>query len=381
MANKDYYDLLGVQKNASEQEIKAAYRKAVMKYHPDRYATKPEAERKQAEETFKEINHAYDVLSDPQKKANYDQFGTEDGPQFNGGGFSGGGSGGFGGFGGFEDIFSQFFGGGSRTNRANMPIDGDDITMRIDITFEESIKGAEKSVKVYRTEKCPDCKGSGASDPSKITTCPDCHGSGTVTVTQNTIFGRQTVRTKCSRCGGTGKSVTDKCKTCRGEGTIKKERVIPVTIPAGVDNGQTITYYNEGEVGINGGQNGRLIIVINVKPHPLFVREGYDLYYKLPISMSDAINGAKVEIPTTDKSVTITIPPGTATGTKFRVKGYGVKYLKKQAFGDLYVTVEIDTPQKLSKKQQDLLNAFEESLTDKQYEKRKSFRTKWLGEK
>ena len=225
MANKDYYDLLGVQKNASEQEIKAAYRKAVMKYHPDRYATKPEAERKQAEETFKEINYAYDVLSDPQKKANYDQFGTEDGPQFNGG-FSGGGSGGFGGFGGFEDIFSQFFGGGSRTNRANMPIDGDDITMRIDITFEESIKGAEKSVKVYRTEKCPDCKGSGASDPSKITTCPDCHGSGTVTVTQNTIFGRQTVRTKCSRCGGTGKIVTDKCKTCREIGRAScRERV------------------------------------------------------------------------------------------------------------------------------------------------------------
>ena len=380
MANKDYYELLGVQKSASEQEIKAAYRKAVMKYHPDRYATKPEAERKHAEETFKEINHAYDVLSDPQKKANYDQFGSEDGPQFNGGGSSGGGFGGFSGFGGFEDIFSNIFGGG-RTNHANMAVDGDDITMRLDITFEESIKGVEKSVKVYRTEKCPDCKGSGASDPSKISTCPDCHGTGMVTVTQNTIFGRQTVRTRCSRCGGSGKIITDKCKTCRGEGTIKKERVIPVTVPAGVDNGQTITYYNEGEVGINGGQNGRLIIVISVKPHPLFVREGYDLYYKLPISMSDAINGAKVEIPTTDKSVTISIPPGTATGTKFRVKGYGVKYLKKQAFGDLYVTVEIDTPQKLSKKQQDLLKAFEDSLTDKQYEKRKTFRTKWLGEK
>lgn len=163
MANKDYYELLGVQKSASEQEIKAAYRKAVMKYHPDRYATKPEAERKQAEETFKEINHAYDVLSDPQKKANYDQFGSEDGPQFNGGGSSGGGFGGFSGFGGFEDIFSNIFGGG-RTNHANMAVDGDDITMRLDITFEESIKGVEKSVKVYRTEKCPDCKGSGASD-------------------------------------------------------------------------------------------------------------------------------------------------------------------------------------------------------------------------
>lgn len=378
MAEKNYYDLLGVQKGASEQEIKAAYRKAVMKYHPDRYATKPEAERKQAEDTFKEINHAYDVLSDPQKKANYDQYGTEDGPQFNGG--FGGGTGGFGGF-GFEDIFNQFFGGSGRTSRANMPIDGDDITMRLDITFEESIKGTEKSVKVYRTEKCSDCKGSGASDPSKISTCPDCNGTGTVTMTQNTIFGRQTVRTKCSRCGGSGKIITEKCKTCRGAGTIKKERVIPVTIPAGVDNGQTITYMNEGEVGVNGGQNGRLIIVLNVKAHPLFIREGYDLYYKVPITMTEAINGAKVEIPTTDKSVTITIPPGTATGTKFRVKGYGVKYLKKQAYGDLYVTVEIDTPQKLSKKQQDLLKAFEDSLVDKQYEKRKSFRTKWLGEK
>ena len=379
MADKNYYDLLGVQKTATEQEIKSAYRKAVMQYHPDRFATKPEAERKQAEEKFKEINHAYDVLSDPQKKANYDQYGTEDGPQFSGG--FGGSGGGFSGFGGFEDIFSQFFGGGGRTNRANMPIDGDDITMRLDITFEEAIHGAEKSVKVYRTEKCPDCKGSGASDPSKITTCPDCNGTGNVTVTQNTIFGRQTVRTKCSRCGGTGKIITEKCKTCRGAGTIKKERVIPVTIPAGIDNGQTISYYNEGEVGINGGQNGRLIIVINVKPHPLFVREGYDLYYKVPISLSEAINGAKLEIPTVDSSVTITIPAGTQTNTKFRVKGYGVKYLKKQVNGDLYVTVEVETPQKLSKKQQDLLKAFEDSLIDKQYEKRKSFRTKWLDEK
>lgn len=378
MANKDYYELLGVQKGATEQEIKSAYRKAVMKYHPDRFATKPEAERKQAEQTFKEINHAYDVLSDPQKKANYDQYGTEDGPQFNGGGFN---QGGFSGFGGFEDIFNQFFGGGGKGGRQNMPIDGDDITMRLDVTFEESIHGAEKTVKVYRTEKCPDCKGTGASDPSKIVVCPDCKGTGSVTVTQNTIFGRQTIRTKCSRCGGSGKIVTERCKTCRGEGSVKKERIIPVTIPAGVDNGQTITYYNEGEVGINGGQNGRLIIVVNVKPHPLFTREGYDLYYKLPITISEAINGAKVEIPTTGKPVTITIPSGTQTGTKFRVKGYGVKYLKKQTFGDLYVTVEVDTPQKLSKKQQELLQEFEKSLTDRQYEKRKGFRVKWLGEK
>lgn len=376
MANKDYYSLLGVEKGASEQEIKSAYRKAVMKYHPDRFATKSEAERKQAEETFKEINHAYDVLSDPQKKANYDQYGTEDGPQFNGGGFNGGGFSDF--SGGFEDIFSQFFGGGRSTNRANMPIDGDDITVRLDISFEESIKGTEKTVKVYRTEKCSACNGTGASDPSKITTCPDCHGTGTVTITQNTIFGRQTVRTKCSRCNGKGKIITDKCKTCRGEGVVKKERVIPVTIPAGVDNGQTITYYNEGEVGVNGGQNGKLIIVINVKQHPLFKREGYDLYYTTPISFSEATLGCKLQIPTTDKIISINIPAGTQTGTKFRVKGYGVKYLKKEVYGDLYVTVEVETPQKLSKKQQELLEAFEKSLVDKQYDKKKTFRNKWI---
>lgn len=377
MANKDYYELLGVSKTATEQEIKSAYRKAVMKYHPDRYATKPEAERKQAEETFKEINHAYDVLSNPEKKANYDQYGTEDGPQFTGGG----GFGGAGGFGGFEDIFSQFFGGGfgGGGNSRNRPIDGDDITMRLDLTFDEAIHGCEKSVKVYRTEKCSSCNGTGASDPSKIKECPHCHGSGVVTMTQNTIFGRQTVRTKCSECGGTGKVITDKCKTCHGNGTIKKERVIPVNVPAGVDDGQTITYYNEGEVGINGGQNGRLVLVIKVKPHELFVRDGNDLYIKVPVTFGELANGGKITLPTTnDKNITLNIPAGTQSGTKFRVKGYGVKYLKKELYGDMYVTVEVDTPQKLNKEQAKLLKAFEDSLTEKQTAKKKSFATRWL---
>lgn len=375
MANKDYYEILGVSRNATDQEIKTAYKKAVMKYHPDKFANKPEAEKKQAEEKMKEVNYAYGVLSNPEKKQKYDQFGSEDGPSF-----TGGGSGGFGGFSDFGDIFSQFFGGGFGSSSRNQPIDGDDITMRLEISFDEAIKGCEKSVKVYRTEKCPDCKGSGASDPSKIQTCPVCHGSGVVTVTQNTIFGRQTVRTKCSNCGGKGKVITDKCKTCRGSGVVKKERIIPVTIPAGADNNQTITYYNEGEVGINGGSNGRLVIVLSVKPHELFVRDGYDLYVKVPISFTDACLGGKITVPTTnDKNITLTIPAGTQSGTKFRVKGYGVKYLRKEQYGDMYVTVEIETPQKLNSKQQSILKEFEESVTAKQTDKKRSFISKWIN--
>lgn len=378
MANKDYYELLGVDKSATEQEIKSAYKKMVMKYHPDRFATKGEEERKKAENTFKEINHAYDVLSDPQKKANYDQFGSEEGMQggFGSGGFGGGFNGGFGG--GFEDILSEIFGGG-RKSRANMPIDGDDITMRLDLTFEEAIFGTEKTVRVYRTEKCPDCKGSGAADPSAVKTCPVCNGSGHVTVTQNTIFGQQTVRTTCKNCGGKGKVITDKCKTCRGNGTIKKERSIPVTVPAGADNNQTITYYNEGEVGINGGSNGRLIIVLNVKPHPLFKRKGNDLFINVPITLKEAVIGGKITVPTTKTPIAYTLPAGVQSGTMFRLKGYGVKYIKKEAYGDLYVTVEVETPQKLSKKQEKLLEELEDSMNDKQYEKKRAFIAKWLN--
>lgn len=374
MADKDYYELLGVSKGATEQEIKSAYKKMVMKYHPDRFATKSEGERKQAEETFKTINHAYDVLSDPQKKANYDQFGTEDPQQQGfGGGFSGAG-----GFGGFEDIINSFFGGGGRQNRANMPVDGDDITVRVNLTFEEAIFGTEKTIKVARTEKCKDCKGTGANTAGGVKTCPTCHGSGVVNMTQSTIFGTQTVRTVCSQCGGKGKIITDPCKTCKGTGVVRKEREINVTIPAGADNNQTITYYNEGEAGRNGGENGRLIIVLSVKPHPLFVRSGNDLYINVPISIKDAVMGGKISIPTTTKNVTLPIPAGTQNGTKFRLKGYGVKYLKKEMHGDLYVTVNVEIPQKLNRKQEKLLEEFEESLSDKQYDKIKTFNAKWI---
>jgi len=399
MAKKDYYELLGLARGAEEKDIKAAYRKSVMKYHPDRFATKPEAERKNAESTFKEINHAYEVLSTKDKKENYDTYGSEDGPQFNPNAAGGAGGAGFGGFSsGFDDLFSQFFAGmgGSGGGRAgarpgagrpgdrrgaprNMPVDGDDITMRVEISFEEAMIGCEKSVKVYRTEKCAECKGLGASDASKIKDCSACHGTGTVTVTQNTIFGKQTMRTKCTVCGGKGKVVSDKCPVCKGAGVIKKERVIPVSIPAGTDNHQTITYQSEGESGSNGGQNGRLVIIITVKEHELFEREGNDLYATVPISISDAVIGGKISLPTLTKNISLTVPAGTQSGTKFRVKGYGVKYLKKDACGDMYITVEVEIPQKLSSKQISLLETFEASLIGKQYDKKKNFVAKWLN--
>lgn len=377
MANKDYYELLGVSKNATDEEIKSAYKKMVMKYHPDRYATKPEAEKKQAEDKFKEINHAYDVLGDKQKRANYDQFGSEDGM---GAGFGGGGAGGFSNFGGgFEDILNEMFFGGGKRNRANMPVDGDDITIRLDLTFEEAIFGCEKTVKVYRTEKCSDCKGTGAADPSSVKTCPMCSGSGMVNMTQNTIFGRQTVRTTCTNCGGSGKIIGDKCKTCRGSGQVKRERSIPVTVPAGADNNQTITYYNEGESGRNGGSNGKLVIVLSVKPHPLFKRKGNDLYIDLPITIAEATLGGKVTVPTTKSPISYSIAAGTQSGTMFRLKGYGVKYLKKEQYGDLYVTVNVEIPTKLSKKQEKLLQEFEDSIEPKQYDEKRNFNKKWLN--
>lgn len=385
MANKDYYELLGVPKTATEQELKAAYKKKVMQYHPDRFATKPEAERKQAEETFKEINHAYDVLSDADKRANYDRFGSEDG--MSAGGF-GGGNGGFSGFsagGGlgdiFGDLFGSMFGGGGTRSRANMPIDGEDISIKLDLSFEEAAFGVDKQIKITRIEKCSDCKGSGAADPNSVHTCPRCKGSGFVTMTQQTIFGVQQVRSQCSECGGSGKVIKDKCKKCHGQGVIRVERIIPVTVPAGANTDQTMTIYNEGHAGKNGGQNGRLFILLNVKPHPIFKREGSDLYIEVPITFAEATNGAQINVPTLKNPIRYSIPAGTQSGDKFRLKGYGVKYLKREAYGDLYVTVVVETPIKLTKKQADLLAAFEASLTDKEYPKRKAFVTGYINKK
>lgn len=381
MAQKDYYELLGVSKGATEQELKAAYKKKVMQFHPDRFATKPEAERKQAEETFKEINHAYDVLSDADKRANYDRFGSEDG--MGASGFGGNYGGGFNSS-NFSDIFGDIFGnmfGGGGTTRANAPMDGDDITVRLNLTFEEAVFGCDKEIKITRVEKCSDCKGTGAADPKSVQTCPHCHGSGFVTMTQQTIFGVSQVRSQCRECGGTGKIIKDKCKKCRGKGVVNVERTIPITVPAGANTGQTMTIYNEGHAGINGGSNGKLYILINVAEHSLFKREGNDLYLEVPITILEATLGGKITVPTLNKPISYTIPAGTQSGDMFRLKGYGVKHLKRDVYGDMYVTVNVETPVKLAKNQEELLKSFYNSLDEKSHPEKKTFSSKYLTKK
>ena len=374
---KNYYEILGVDKNADEETIKKAYRKLAMKYHPDRYSTASEAEKKQAEEKFKEINEAHDVLSDPQKRSNYDTYGNPDGPQFGGAG-GGGGFGGFGegSFGGFSDIFSELFGfGGGRSANPNAPKAGEDISVRLNLTFEEAYFGVTKQIRVMRDEECPDCHGTGARDASSVQTCPYCHGTGYVTKRQQTLFGVQTVRTVCTNCGGKGKVIGDKCRTCRGNGYTRRNATVRVKIPAGVDTGVNITVRNEGNAGRNGGMKGNLVLVVYVQESPRYKRMGYDLYMTLPIGFYGAAVGCKKEIDTMRGKTTCNIPEGTQSGTKIRVKGYGVKMLNKDSYGDLYITIKVETPKGLSRKQEQLLADFENSLSEGQYPQIKKFKS------
>lgn len=368
---KDLYEVLGVQKNASADEIKAAYKKKARELHPDRFANKPEAERKQAEERFKEINNAYAVLSDAQKKANYDQYGSEDGPQgFGGGqGFSGFGGGGFG---GFDDIINSFFGGGSR-RPSNAPQQGDDIQIRVNLTFEEAYNGVTKTLSFSRYETCATCGGTGAKD-GIVDTCPYCHGTGRVTKTQNTIFGQQTVQTVCSYCGGKGKVAKEKCRDCKGEGVVRKTVSKTIKIPAGVETGINMTVRNEGNAGKNGGPKGDLVIVIVVADSPLYKRVGNDLYMDFPISFYEAAEGCSLQVNTMKGLTTAKIPGGIQSGTKIRIKGYGVKSINKESYGDLYLNIKVETPKSLSSKQAKLLKEFEDSLSESQYPLRKNMR-------
>ena len=365
---KDYYETLGVSKTATDDEIKSAYRKLAMKYHPDRYANKSEDEKKKAEEQFKEINQAYSVLSDKEKRNNYDQFGSEEGFQ---GGFGGAG---FGGGFDFDDIFSNIFsnfgGGASRgQSRNSMAVDGDDIILTLNLTFKEAAFGVEKEIKIKRYETCSVCNGTGAKDASSIKTCDVCHGTGQETVVQNTPFGRiQTART-CHACGGTGKIITDKCTNCGGKGVEVKVRTLKVKVPAGIDNGRQMTYYNEGHCGRNGGQNGNVIIVIKVEESKLFTRQGYDLYIDIPISIAQATLGTTIYVPTLTNPVKYNIPEGTDSGTIFRIKGQGVKYLKSEQMGDLYFKIIVDTPKHLTLKQKKMMTEFASSLNDIQLDK------------
>jgi len=368
LAKRDYYEVLGIDKNADEATIKRAFRQQAKKNHPDLNPGD-----KEAEERFKEVNEAYQVLSDPQKKAQYDQFGF-DGPQ---GGFGGGygdfsGFGGAG-FGGFEDIFSSFFGGGARQANPNAPRQGDDLRMDVTISFEEAAKGCEKEVNVVRDETCEHCGGTGAKPGTKPTTCPDCHGTGQVTQVRNTAFGRIQNVTTCPKCRGTGKIVSDPCPKCNGRGKKRTSRRRTVKIPAGIDNGQVLTIRGQGGAGENGGPNGDLLIVVNVRPHKLFKRRDYDMYLDLPITFTQAALGAEVDIPTLDKPVKYNIPEGTQPGTVFRIKGEGIPYLRGSGKGDLYVTAKVEVPRKLSDHQKELLRQFDGESTGNEYQEKKNF--------
>ena len=363
---KDLYEILGVSKDADEAAIKSAYRNAAIKYHPDRFATASEDERKAAEAKFKEINHAYEVLSDKDKRANYDQYGSEEGPQ-GFGGFGGGGQGG--GFGGFEDILNSFFGGGRGfgRNNPNAPEDGEDIHVRVNLTFEEAYSGVKRTIRLTRDEVCPDCQGSGAKPGSQVKTCPYCKGSGFIRRTQQTIFGQQVVQQVCPHCQGKGKEIVDKCKTCRGTGYVRKDANVTINIPAGVDSGVSLTVRNEGNCGKNGGAKGNLVVAIFVSDSPVFRRVGSDLYMEVPIGYLDAARGCELTIKTMKGDAKCRVPEATQSGTKIRMRGYGMKVLQRDAYGDLYVSIRVETPKGLNSKQLKLLQEFENSLSDSQY--------------
>ncbi|MDR1906235.1 MAG: molecular chaperone DnaJ [Clostridiales bacterium] len=378
MAEQDYYKILGVSKSASEDEIKSAYRKLAKQYHPDLYSGKPAAEKSAAEAKFKEISRAYDCLGDSQKRAQYDQFGSEDGPLGGGAGGAGGGfwrSGG-GGMGGFEDIFSNIFssafsGGGRRAQ--NNVIDGDDITVTLTLAFKEAAFGCTKEVPINRVESCSECGGTGAKSTNSVKQCPKCRGTGVMTQTLNTPFGQMATTKTCDQCGGRGKIITDPCKVCNGSGRIKKVRTLNVSVPAGIDNNQVMTYYNQGNSGFNGGRNGSVLIVINVRPHKLFVRKGSDLYIDVPITMTQAALGCKILIPTLESPVSYAISEGAQNGQQFRIKGYGIKNFKRETRGDLYVKLTVEIPKNLSSKERDMLRGLENTLGANQYPAQKEF--------
>ena len=307
MADKNYYDILGVDKKASADELKSAYRKLAKKYHPDLYTNASEAEKKNAEEKFKEINHAYDVLSDPQKRAAYDEYGSENGPMGGAGGFSG-----FGGFGSgagqgfgfdmddiFSSIFSGFGGGRSRQSSANAPQRGSDIRVGLTLTFEEAAFGVQKKITVKRVENCAACNGTGAKDGKAFKTCSNCNGTGRVTQVQRTPFGQFSSTGVCPVCKGRGRVITETCKSCSGQGRVEQTREITVNVPAGIDNGQTITYAGEGNGGRNGGERGSLVVEITVRPHKLFRRVGSDLQLEVPLTIAEAALGCTISVPTT----------------------------------------------------------------------------------
>ena len=368
---RDYYEVLGVSRGASEDEIKKAYKKMARKYHPDLNPGD-----KSAEEKFKEVNEAYEVLSDADKKARYDQYGHAGvDPNFGAGGFGGGFDGGFD-FGDLGDIFGSFFGGGfggGRRTNPNAPQRGESIRMSIAISFEEAAFGCEKEVTVERYETCDTCHGSGCAPGTSPEVCPDCHGTGTVQVRRQTPMGVFATSAPCAKCGGKGRIIHQPCKDCRGSGMVRKKKTIQASIPAGIDNGQTISIRGQGNAGKNGGPAGDLLITITVRPHELFRREGTSVLCEAPITFTQAVLGAELEIPTIDGKVKYTLPEGTQSGTTFRLKGKGIPSISGRGRGDQYVTVYIETPKNLNKEQKEALKKFAETMGESNYEEQKKF--------
>lgn len=364
---KDLYEALGLQRGASEEEIKKAYRKLAKKYHPDLNPGD-----KTAEARMKEVNAAYEILSDPEKKARYDQFGHAGvDPSYGGGGAH---------YGGFEDfdlgsIFDSFFGGGmgGGQSRRNGPRKGENIRATVTLTFEEAAFGCEKQITVNRVEACPDCGGTGARPGTSAETCPDCHGTGQVKTTQRTILGMMSTSMPCSRCRGTGKIIRDPCPTCQGAGSQRRQRTITVQIPAGIDHGQTISVRGEGNMGQNGGPSGDIYVTVNVTPHEIFKRRGQDVMVELPVTFVQAALGAELVVPSIDGKISYTMPEGTQPDTVFRIQGKGIPNLNGRGRGDQFIKVKIEIPRNLTHEQKDILRQFDDSVGDAQFGEKKGF--------
>ena len=358
---RDYYEVLGVNKGASDEEIKKAYRKLAKKYHPDM-----NPDDKTAEAKFKEVNEAYEVLSDKEKRAKYDQFGHAGvDPNFGAGGGYGG---------GFDmgdidlgDIFGSFFGGGfggfgGGGQRANAPQKGESLRANLTLTFEEAAFGCEKEIELSRTEACEDCRGSGCQPGTTAETCPDCRGTGVVRIQRGGGGFAFTSTAACTRCGGTGRIIHSPCKACGGSGSVRKQKRLAVTIPAGINDGQAVSLRGQGNAGKNGGPAGDLIVGVTIKPHPLFQRDGTTVLYEQPVSFAQAALGAELEIPTIDGKVKYTLPAGTQSGTTFRLRGKGIPSLQGRGRGDQYVTVRVQVPASLTAEQREALRAFARSM-------------------
>lgn len=370
---RDYYEVLGVKKGATEDEIKKAYRKVAKKYHPDLNPDDKEAEAK-----FKEAGEAYEVLSDSQKRQRYDQFGHAGvDPSYGAGGYGAGGAG-FG-FDDIGDIFESFFGGGfsgfggGRARNPNAPIKGNDVGISMPLSFMEAVAGCQKTITIQRLETCADCAGSGAASGSSVETCPECGGSGQVNVQQRTPFGVVQSSRTCTRCAGKGKVIKTPCSACAGKGRVRVTKKLEVTVPAGIDNGQTFLIRGQGDYGVNGGPAGDIAVTVSVRPDPLFERDGFNIWCEIPITFTQAVLGDEITVPTIDGKVKYDVPDGTQSGTVFRLRNKGVNYLNGKGRGDQYVKVVIEVPKNLSARQKELLREFDELSTDKNLEKRKGF--------